>query len=63
MHLIGVRPLSYIMVMELIGKNISTEDVLRNMTYADHMGITAHSKHEETLDMWKKVLKKPNDTM
>ena len=63
MHLIGVRPLSYIMVMELIGKNISPEDVLRNMAYADHMYITAHSKHEETFDMWKKVLKKPHDTM
>ena len=63
MHLIGVRPISYIMMMKLIGKNIITEDVHRNMTYAEHMDITADSKHEETLDMWKKVLKKPHDTM
>ena len=63
MHLIGVSHLLYIMVMELIGKKISTEDVLENMTYADDLDITADSKHEETLEIWKKVFKKPHDTM
>lgn len=53
----------YIMVMELIGKKISTEDVLENMTYADDLDITADSKHEETLEIWKKVFKKPHDTI
>ena len=63
MHLIGVSHLLYIMVIELIGKKISTEDVLENMTYAEDLDITADSKYEETLEMWKKVFKKPHDTM
>ena len=63
MKLIGVSPLLYIMVMELLGKKISTEDVLDNMTYADDLDITADSKHEATLQIWKKVFKKPHDTM
>ena len=40
MHLIGVNLLLCIMVMELIGKKISKEDVLRNMTYADDVDRT-----------------------
>ena len=63
MHLIGVSHLLYIMVMELIGKKISTEDVLENMTHADDLDLTADSKHEETLQIWKKVFKKPHDTI
>ena len=47
------------MVMELIGKKISTDDVLLNMTHTDDLDITAESKHEETLEMWKKVFKNP----
>ena len=63
MHLIGVSLLLYIMVMELIGKKISTKDVLGNMTYADDLDRTTESNHEETLEMWKNVFKKPHDTM
>ena len=51
------------MVMELIGKKISTNDVLVNMTHTDDLDITTGSKHEETLEMWRKVFKKPHDTM
>ena len=61
--LIGVNILLCIMVMELIGKKISKEDVLRNMTYADDVHRTTESNHEEKLEMWKKVFKKPHDTM
>ena len=37
----ALSPLLFIMVMELISRNISTKDVLRKMMYADHLVIIA----------------------
>ena len=46
--------------MDLIGRKISTKDVLRKMKYADHLATIAESKQElhEGLEEWKGVFKK-----
>ena len=56
----ALSPLLFIMVMELISRNISTKDVLRKMMYADHLVIIAEGKQElqEVLEEWKGVFKK-----
>ena len=48
------------MVMEIISRKISTEDVLRKMMYVDNQAIIAESKQElqEVLEEWKGVFKK-----
>ena len=40
----ALSPLLFIMVMELISRKISTNDVLRKVMYADDLAIIAESK-------------------
>ena len=56
----ALSPLLFIMVMELISRNVSTKDVLRKMMYADDLVIIAEGKQElhEVLEEWKGVFKK-----
>ena len=56
----ALNPLLFIMVMELISRNISTKDVLMKMMFADDLAIIAESKQElqDVLEEWKGVFKK-----
>ena len=55
-----LRPLLFIMVMELISRKISTKDVLKQMMYANDLSKIAESKQElqEVLEEWKGVFEK-----
>ena len=56
----ALSPLLFIMVMEIISRNISTKDILRKMMYADDLAIIVESKQDlqEVLEEWKGVFEK-----
>ena len=56
----ALNPLLFIVVMDIISRNISTKNVLRKMMYADDLAIIAGSKQDlqEVLEEWKGVFKK-----
>ena len=51
----ALSPLLFIMVMEIISRNINTKDIFRTMMYADDLTIIAESKQDlqEVLEEWK----------
>ena len=55
----AVSPLLFIVVMELISRNVSMKDTSRKLLYADDLAIVAEDKAElnESLEEWKEAFK------